>query len=113
MSKLPLLIASAAVAFGTLAAPAYASEDLAKAKACIACHAMDKKGPIGPGFKEISAAYASDKNAEATLVARILKGSEKEGDKFKTKFGQMPMMPNTAVKEDEARTLAKWILSLK
>jgi cytochrome c len=108
-----LFVPAAAAALVLMSAPAFASEDLAKAKACLACHQVDKKGPIGPSYKEIAAAYASDKDAEGKLVQRILKGTEKEGDKFKTRFGQMPMMPNTAVKEDEARTLAKWILSIK
>ena len=48
MKKLALL---AAVAAGILAtAPAMADEALAKAKNCMACHALDKK-MVGPAYK--------------------------------------------------------------
>ncbi|NBY32966.1 MAG: cytochrome C', partial [Betaproteobacteria bacterium] len=43
-----------------LTAPAMASKELAQAKNCLACHAVDNK-VVGPAFKEVAAKYAGDK----------------------------------------------------
>jgi len=59
---------------GTLAAaPAVASEELAKKHACFACHAVDKK-LVGPSYKDVAAKYRSDKGAEAKLFDKVKKG---------------------------------------
>ncbi len=100
----PLALALLAVA-GLLAnGQALANPDLAKAKNCMACHAIDKK-VLGPGFKEVAAKYSGDKGAEAKLAAAITKGSS-------GKWGAMAMPPN-AVSDAEAATLAKWVLAQK
>lgn len=97
---------AAAVAAGLLsAAPAFASEDLAKAKNCLACHAVDKK-LVGPAYKEVAAKYAGQKDAAATLAAKVQKGGVGV-------WGQVPMPPNPQVNADEAKKLVDWILSQK
>ena len=96
-----ILIAGAAL---LLAGPAQASQDLAKAKNCMTCHAIDKK-IVGPAYKDIVAKRAADKGAEAALTAKIKAGSKGE-------WGQVPMPPNN-VTDAEAATPAKWVLSLK
>ena len=102
MKKLALL---AAVAAGILAtAPAMADEALAKAKNCMACHAVDKK-LVGPAYKDVAKKYAGQKDAEATLVTHVMKGS-------KDVWGPVPMPPNN-VTEAEAKKLVAWVLSLK
>ena len=78
--------------------------ELAKSKNCLACHAVDKK-VLGPGYKEVAAKYKGDKGAEAHLINKIQKGGSGV-------WGQIPMPPQSAVSPDEAKTLAKWILSL-
>lgn len=83
---------------------AQANADLAKAKACMACHAVDKK-LVGPAFKDVAAKYKGDSGAEAKLVTSITKGST-------GKWGAMAMPPN-AVSDAEAATLAKWVLAQK
>ena len=55
------------------AAPAMADLALAKAKNCMACHAVDKK-LVGPSFKDVAGKYASQKDATDKLAAKILKG---------------------------------------
>lgn len=87
-----------------LSATAHASEDLAKAKNCLVCHAIDKK-IVGPSYKEIAAKRAGEKGADATLAGKIKNGSKDE-------WGKVPMPPNV-VTDAEAATLAKWILSQK
>ena len=101
--KLVLIILAAA---GTLAAGTVAaSEKLAQANGCMTCHAIDKK-LIGPGFKEIAAKYKNDKDAETKLAQKIKAGGTGV-------WGTMPMPPNAHVKEDDIKTLARWVMTQK
>ena len=84
---------------------AMANADLAKAKNCMACHAVGNK-VVGPAFKDVAAKFAGKKGAEDELVQRVLKGSSGV-------WGPVPMPANTQVSDAEAHTLVKWILSLK
>ncbi len=96
----------AAAAFAALASnAAFASEQLAKENNCLACHAVDQK-LVGPGFKEVAAKYKGDKSAEAKLVTKIQKGGSGA-------WGAIPMPANPQVDDNEAKSLVKWILSLK
>lgn len=90
--------------FGLLAGNAIASEELAKAKNCLTCHAADKK-IVGPAYKDIVAKRSADQGADAALAAKIKAGSKGE-------WGNVPMPPNN-VTEAEALTLAKWVLAFK
>jgi cytochrome c len=97
--------ALAVVALGLVAVggPAFASADLAKQKNCLACHAIDKK-LVGPSYKDIAAKYKADKNAPTTLAKKIREGGVGA-------WGQIPMPANPQVNEQEAATLAKWVLA--
>jgi len=74
-------------------------EDLFNSKGCTACHSIDNK-IVGPAFKDVAAKGAS----ASTLAGHIKNGSVGE-------WGSIPMPPNN-VTEDEANTLAEWVLSL-
>ncbi|MBP7543990.1 MAG: c-type cytochrome [Acidovorax sp.] len=89
----------------SVAAPAMADEALAKSKNCMACHAIDKK-LVGPAYKDVAKKYAGQKDAEATLVTHVIKGS-------KGVWGPVPMPANANVNEAEAKQLVAWVLSLK
>lgn len=89
---------------------AQADEALAKAKGCLACHTVEKK-LVGPAYKDIAKRYAGQKDIEAKLAEKIMKGGK--GAWAKELGAEIPMPPNTAVKPDEAAKLVKWILSLK
>lgn len=89
----------------SVAAPAMADEALAKSKNCMACHAIDKK-LVGPSYKDVAKKYAGQKDAEATLVTHVLKGS-------KGVWGPVPMPANANVNEAEAKQLVTWVMSLK
>ena len=96
----------AAVLLSVLAAaPVMASEDLAKQKACLACHQIDKK-LVGPSYKDIAAKYKTDKDAEKKLAVKVRAGGTGV-------WGQIPMPANPSVSEAEAATLVKWILAMK
>ena len=87
-----------------MAGQVQADEALAKAKNCMACHAVDKK-LVGPAYKEVAAKYKGDKAAEAKLVDKVKKGGVGV-------WGQIPMPANAQVSDADAKTLVKWILSL-
>lgn len=98
-------ILSAVAAVGVLCAGnVFAAEDLAKAKACMACHAVDKK-LVGPAYKEVAAKYDGKDDAVEVVAGKIKSGSSGA-------WGPVPMPPNN-VTEEEAKKLAEWVLSLK
>lgn len=101
--KFSLIAVTAMLAFVSHAA--MASADLAKAKNCMACHAVGNK-VIGPAYKDVAAKYAGQAGVEDRLTQKVLKGGSGV-------WGAVPMPANTQVSEAEARTLVKWVLSLK
>jgi cytochrome c len=84
---------------------AMANADLAKAKNCMACHAVANK-LVGPAYKDVAAKYAGQNDAEAKLVQKVMKGGSGV-------WGAVPMPANPQVSETEARTLVKWVLAQK
>ena len=84
---------------------AQASEALATKSGCTACHKVDAK-LVGPGYKEVAAKYKGDKKAEAMLIEKVKKGGMGV-------WGPIPMPPNAAVKDEDVKTLVKWVLALK
>ncbi|AKX45194.1 cytochrome C biogenesis protein CcsA [Thiopseudomonas alkaliphila] len=100
MKKILLSAVLIGGAFSAQIALAADAEELFKTKACVACHTVETK-LVGPALKEVA---ASGKDA-ATLAASIKNGSQGS-------YGPIPMPPNN-VTEDEANTLAEWVLSHK
>ncbi|MCS0589764.1 c-type cytochrome [Massilia norwichensis] len=84
---------------------AFAQADLAKAKNCMACHAVGTK-LVGPAYKDVAAKYAGQKGAEDKLVQKVMKGGAGV-------WGPVPMPANPQVSEAEARSLVKWVLAQK
>ncbi len=96
------VILSALVAGSLIAsAPAFANKDLATKSGCLACHAVDKK-VVGPGFQDVAKKYtAAD---EAKLVEKVKKGGSGA-------WGAVPMPPNASIKDEDIKTMVKWILA--
>ena len=92
------------IAVALVSAPAFASQELATKKNCMACHAVDKK-LVGPSYQDVAAKHAGEKDAVAKLSEKIIKGGVGA-------WGQIPMPPNN-VTPDEAKALATWVLTLK
>jgi len=105
MKKLMMIAAMAGLvlASGAHAADAEKAKALAQAKNCLACHAIDKK-LVGPAYTEVSKKYKGNKDAEAMLIKKVINGGGGV-------WGTIPMPPNP-VKEDEAKLLVQWVLSL-
>jgi cytochrome c len=100
-TRLVLALLGAAIA----ATPALANEELAQKSGCLACHQVDKK-VVGPSYKEVAAKYKGDAKAPAMLAEKVKKGGVGT-------WGQVPMPPNAAVKDEDIKTLVKWVLSTK
>ena len=99
------LIASVVLGLAA-AAPAQASEDLAKKHACVACHNIKGAKTVGPTYVEVAKKYASRKDAAPMLEEKVKKGGVGV-------WGQTPMPPNPAVPEADIKALVKWVLSIK
>ena len=80
-----------------------AGQALAQRSACMTCHAVDKK-VVGPAYKDVAAKYKGDKTAEAKLIEKVKKGGGGV-------WGTIPMPPNSQVKDDDIKTLVKWVLA--
>lgn len=87
-----------------LAPAAQASEALASKAGCMACHAKDKK-LVGPAFRDISAKYKDQKDAEAKLVDKVRKGGSGV-------WGPIPMSANgpDKISDGDLKTVIQWIL---
>ena len=88
-----------------LSAPAFAQQELAQKKNCMACHAVASK-LIGPSFKEVAAKYAGQADAVPKLTEKVIKGGAGV-------WGAVPMPANPQVTEAEAKQLVQWILTTK
>lgn len=96
-----VIAGAALMAAGT----AGADQALAQKSGCLACHSVDKK-VVGPAFKEVAAKYKGDAGAAAKLAEKVKKGGSGG-------WGQVPMPPNAAVKDEDIKTLVAWVLSQK
>lgn len=100
-----LILTALSAALLSLSAAASADQALAQKNACMSCHGVDKK-IVGPAFKDVAKKYASDKTAQAKLLAKVKTGG-------KGVWGDIPMPPNPQVSDADAKKIIAWILSLK
>jgi cytochrome c len=104
--KMKLAALSVAALALAVAAPAQASDALAKKYACVACHVVKGPKTVGPAYADVAKKYAGQKGAEAKLVEKVRKGGTGV-------WGQVPMPPNPSVPDADLRALVKWVLSTK
>ena len=86
------------------AAPGAATNvaELAKRKACMSCHGVEKR-IVGPSFKEIAARYKGQAGAETRLLEKLRHGGSGA-------WGPLPMPPNPDLAENDAAALVRWVL---
>lgn len=104
MKKLLFSLSLAAGVLGAAPLQAQDGQALFSSKPCVACHTVDSQ-LVGPALKEVAARYAGQEGAVDVLAASIKNG-------VSGKWGSGAMPPNP-VTEEEARTLAEWVLSLQ
>lgn len=93
---------------GTAAAGAAdnsAGEQLIAKADCIGCHNKDKK-IIGPAYVDIAAKYPLNDENVNHLAEKIIAGGTGV-------WGEIPMTPHESLSKDDAKTMVKYILSLK
>lgn len=72
---------------------------------CLACHKVDQK-LVGPAYTEVAQKY-DDTDANLNYLAgKIISGGSGV-------WGQIPMTPHPAISKDDAKEMARYILSLK
>ena len=59
---------------------------------------------VGPGFNEVMAKYKGDAGAQARLEAKVKNGGSGV-------WGPIPMPPQTTIKDDDIKTMVRWILT--
>jgi len=87
---------------GTPSAPG--AQLIAKAD-CGTCHKEQEK-LIGPAFVDVAKKYTSSPAVVDTLANKVIKGGSGN-------WGTIPMGPHASLSMDDARTMVKYILSLK
>jgi cytochrome c len=103
-SMIKTLLASAAlvgIASNAWSLDAAAAKTLAAQKACLGCHAVDKK-LVGPSYQDVAAKYKG--MAPQKLAAAIKAGGG-------GKWGPIPMPPQPTLTDAQAELLAAWILA--
>jgi len=81
------------------------AEALAQKSGCLNCHSV-QAAILGPAYKDVAKKYKGDNGAEARLVAKVKAGGSGV-------WGKMPMPANSPqVKDDDIKTVVKWVLSL-
>ncbi|VDH03655.1 Cytochrome c552 [Bordetella trematum] len=103
-SILKLTLACAALACAATAAAQTTGIDLAKSKACMACHQVENKR-VGPPLKSVAERYAGQADAVDYLAGKIRGGG-------RGAWGAVPMPAQSHVSPEDARALAEWIMTL-
>lgn len=97
------LFVAISMAAGVAQADAGAASATAAQYGCMGCHGIANK-VLGPGFREVADKYKADKGADTMLIAKIRAGGMGA-------WGQIPMPPQTAPKDDELKAIVGWILA--
>ena len=85
--------------------PSAAGAQLIAKSDCQTCHKEQEK-LVGPAFIEVANKYSSSPAEIDTLANKIIKGGSGH-------WGTVPMAPHATISMDDARTMVKYILSLK
>ena len=72
---------------------------------CIGCHNKENK-IIGPSYQAIAEKYPATEENITLLAGKIITGG-------KGVWGTVPMTPHAKISQDDAKTMVKYILSLK
>ena len=72
---------------------------------CFTCHKIDEKN-IGPAWRDVANKYAGSDTAVNYLAHKIMKGGSGV-------WGEVPMAAHPNMTEEEAKTVARYVLLLK
>ena len=72
---------------------------------CFTCHKIDEKN-VGPAWREVANKYAGQDTAVKYLAHKIINGGAGV-------WGQVPMAAHPTFSQEDAETVAKYVLMLK
>ena len=76
---------------------------IARANACMGCHAVDRK-VVGPSFQQIAAKYKGDAQAPVKLANKVKDGGSGV-------WGVLPMPSHPAMSDADVRAVVAWVLA--
>ena len=79
--------------------------DIVAKSDCFTCHKIDEKN-IGPAWRDVANKYAGQDTAVKYLAAKIIAGGAGV-------WGQVPMAAHPTFTQEEAESVAKYVLLLK
>src|SRR5215203_663171 len=79
--------------------------EIVGASDCFTCHKIDEKN-IGPAWRDVAAKYAGQDTAIKYLAHKIINGGSGV-------WGQVPMAAHPTFTQEDAETVAKYVLMLK
>ncbi|WP_321952611.1 c-type cytochrome [Paraburkholderia bannensis] len=99
------LVVGLVVAGAAGSAPAFAADGaaVARANACMGCHAVDRR-LVGPSFKDIAAKYKGDAGAQAKLEKKVRDGGAGV-------WGAIPMPSHPGMSAGDIRDVVTWVLA--
>ena len=72
---------------------------------CLTCHKIDEK-LVGPAYKDVANKYTADSATVKMLADKVISGGSGN-------WGQVAMTPHPNISEGDAKTMVKYVLSLK
>ncbi len=72
---------------------------------CLTCHKVNEKS-IGPSYQDVANKYTANDATIVDLAGKIIKGGSGV-------WGEVPMTAHPQLSEDDAKTMVRYILSLK
>jgi len=108
MAGSALAMTTIALTFGLAAQPARAADaanglSIARANACMGCHAIDRK-LVGPSFQQIAARYKNDPGAQAKLEGKVRNGGSGV-------WGAIPMPSHPRMSDADVHAVVAWVLA--
>jgi cytochrome c len=91
------------IASGAMAAGLPDGLGIARANACMGCHAVDRK-LVGPSFQQIAAKYKGDAQAPAKLVLKVKGGGSGV-------WGVIPMPSHPSMSDTDIQKVVGWVLA--
>lgn len=76
---------------------------IARANACMGCHAIDRK-LVGPSFQQVAEKYKGNAGAGALLSKKVKDGGSGV-------WGAIPMPAHPAMNDADIRTVVNWVLA--
>lgn len=79
--------------------------DLVAKSDCFTCHKVAEPS-VGPSYEAVAAKYPVNDAVIDSLAGKIIKGGAGN-------WGQVPMTPHADLSQEDAKTMVKYVLSLK